>query len=238
MIASELGLGLIELRLIFRQLAFRFFEQHLEGTRIDLCDDVSLVDELPFLERQLEQLTVDSRPDGHGVKRGDRSQRTQSNRQVLPHDRRHADRDREIGRLTSRRRRPTPGARVRCTTAAATAAARTTNVTRHQRMTPPARISATRSGLLGAVGMRASVSVSITLSSCHRQPVTEMVVSRNLVEGGSITFAAAIAACEAGRSAQARPLQSLRAASGDCRPGFKARPRALVAVQRRGISRA
>ena len=83
LIAREFGTSLCELGLIPSLLAFGLCELHVEGTRIDLRQQLTALDELSFVKRHGQQLAIDPRLDGHLVERDHRSERAQSNGHVL-----------------------------------------------------------------------------------------------------------------------------------------------------------
>src|SRR3984893_17992652 len=58
-----------ELRLILRELPLGLVERRLEGARVDLCEHVPGLHPLAFVERDLQQQSVDPAVDGRGVER-------------------------------------------------------------------------------------------------------------------------------------------------------------------------
>ena len=68
-VALEIEPGIGELRLVLGLFRDRLVVLRLVGHRIDLGEDVSLGDVLPFLEGYVDDLAVDLRADGHGVER-------------------------------------------------------------------------------------------------------------------------------------------------------------------------
>ena len=78
----QVELRVLELRLIARHLPLGLGELHLERTGIDLREQVALLDELAFAERDPDELAVDAAPDGDGVHRGHRTEARQVNVEV------------------------------------------------------------------------------------------------------------------------------------------------------------
>ena len=68
-IAIEIEPGVGELRLVLRFLRLRLVVLRLVGRRIDLGEDESLGDVLSLRERDVDDLAVDLRANGHGVER-------------------------------------------------------------------------------------------------------------------------------------------------------------------------
>ncbi len=69
-IAREIELRVLQRRLVLGSLAFGLGQLDLEGTRIDLREQIALLNDLPLLERDVDQLAVDAASDRHGVQRG------------------------------------------------------------------------------------------------------------------------------------------------------------------------
>ena len=86
------------------RLAWAWAELHLEGTRIDHDEEVSLAHVLPFAEGHLDDLPVHPGLDGHGVERRDRAEAGEVDGQVAPLGARR--------RPPARPRRPPCGPRV------------------------------------------------------------------------------------------------------------------------------
>src|SRR5260370_12058359 len=57
-------------------------ELDVEGTRIDLCEKISFVDELTFFKCKNDELTIDGTANGDGVESGDRAKAIEVNGQV------------------------------------------------------------------------------------------------------------------------------------------------------------
>ena len=66
-VALEVALGVCEQRLVERLLGDRLVEDRLKWPRIDLQEEIALLDHLAFLEGDLVDLAVDARADGHRV---------------------------------------------------------------------------------------------------------------------------------------------------------------------------
>src|SRR5216683_4732100 len=63
----EINLGVSAQSLIFGQLPLGLRKLDLEGTRIDLREKLSFVDELTFLERYADELTIDPAANRDGI---------------------------------------------------------------------------------------------------------------------------------------------------------------------------
>ena len=61
LVALQVGLRLLQQPLVVRELALRLLQRHLVGPRVDLRQEVALLDHLAFLEADLGQLAVDLR---------------------------------------------------------------------------------------------------------------------------------------------------------------------------------
>jgi len=70
------------LRLVLGELPQRLFKHDLKGTWIDLREKVSFVDELTFLERNTDELTIDATANRDGVVGGDGAESIEVNGQV------------------------------------------------------------------------------------------------------------------------------------------------------------
>src|SRR5262249_32420111 len=81
-------------RLILRLLGLGLIEHGLEGARIDLHQEVALIDDLAFGKSDLVDLAVDPRPYLYGVEALDGAEPGQIDREISFLDRRHADQDR------------------------------------------------------------------------------------------------------------------------------------------------
>jgi hypothetical protein len=82
LVAREVHPRVRELRLIARQLPLRLLELHLEGSRIDLGQEVAPVDEPAFAEQDRHELSVHAGPHRYGVERDDRTECGKPQRQV------------------------------------------------------------------------------------------------------------------------------------------------------------
>src|SRR5262249_29852435 len=69
-------------RLVSLLLSFGLLELHLKRSRIDLCDEISGLHVLTFLDSKSQKLTIDSSANRYGVKRGYRSQTVQVDRKI------------------------------------------------------------------------------------------------------------------------------------------------------------
>ena len=106
-VALQIDLGVVQRRLVLGELAFRLGQRDLIRARIDLGQEIALLDDLAFLERDLDQLAVDLRLDRDRRERRHRAERVQDDRHVGRFDRSRADRHRagRIGAPGLRRRR-------------------------------------------------------------------------------------------------------------------------------------
>src|SRR6267142_6262800 len=82
LIALKIDLRVFALRLVFSELPQRLLELDLEGTRIDLREKISLVNELTLLEGNADQLAVNAAADSDGVEGGDGAEAIEVNGQV------------------------------------------------------------------------------------------------------------------------------------------------------------
>ena len=71
-VALEVGLGVLEQRLVLLQLADRLLQRDLVGPRIDQGQQVALLDHLAFLEVDLDELAGDLGLDVDGVRAASR----------------------------------------------------------------------------------------------------------------------------------------------------------------------
>ena len=62
----------MEQGLVSRQLSLGLGQLHLKWTRVDLRQEIPVMDALPFLEQDLRQFSVHAGMDGHRVERRDR----------------------------------------------------------------------------------------------------------------------------------------------------------------------
>src|SRR5712692_690450 len=85
--------GVVELGRVASELPLGLFELHLKSARVNLRQQVALVDNLPLCKSNMNELAVNAAVDGDSVKRGDRPQPIQINRQIgaccRGHDYRH-----------------------------------------------------------------------------------------------------------------------------------------------------
>src|SRR6267378_2923261 len=78
----KIDLCILALSLVFSELPERLLQLDLEGTRIDLCKKVSFVDELAFLERNTDELTVHATANRDGIEGRDGAEAIEVNGQV------------------------------------------------------------------------------------------------------------------------------------------------------------
>ena len=91
LIAGEVALRLGEQGLVLGQLALRLRQRRLIGTRIDLGDEIALLDGLPLGKADVLQRSRDLCADGHGLERRDRPERIDGERHFANNDRRDAN---------------------------------------------------------------------------------------------------------------------------------------------------
>ena len=78
-----MSLGVDQVGLVLRLLGERLIEGRLKGPRIDLHEEIALLDHLALLEADLDDLTVNAAADGHGVKRLHRPETVQIDRKSV-----------------------------------------------------------------------------------------------------------------------------------------------------------
>src|SRR6266851_2274356 len=93
----EVELGILQQGLVLGELRFGLLERHLIGSRIDLGEEVALLDHLALLEGDLGQIAVDLGFDRDRRERGDRPELAQRDRHVAFLHRNHPDRHRTAG---------------------------------------------------------------------------------------------------------------------------------------------
>ena len=104
--ALEVFLGADQERLVLSLLCSRLVKRRLEEPRIDLCQQIALLDVLPFRKKHLLQLAIDLRVDADGKGSLHRPQAGEVDRNVLLCRNRDADRHPEgCGRSRGMRRR-------------------------------------------------------------------------------------------------------------------------------------
>ena len=121
LVTRKVGLGLVEQRRILGELRLRQRQRRLIGTRVDLGEEVALLDHLPFLEADLHQPAGDLGLDGdrgerrHGAERVDRDRHVADRRRRVAHGLRRPARTRSgiassapARRLASSARQATP----------------------------------------------------------------------------------------------------------------------------------
>ncbi len=96
LVAFEIQLGILQQRLVTLQRALRLRQRQLIGPRIDLRQQIALVDVLALGEGDAHQLAADLRDDGHGGERRHGAQRVQRDVDIAPGQGR--DRNRDGGR--------------------------------------------------------------------------------------------------------------------------------------------
>ena len=99
----EIDPGVVEQRLIALQLAFELGQLRLEWARIDLGQQVSAADDLPFLEMDAEQLAVHPGSHRDGIEWRDRPEPVEVDPDVARPCRRRYHRDARRGREGSLR---------------------------------------------------------------------------------------------------------------------------------------
>jgi hypothetical protein len=78
----EIHFRVSALSLIFGELSQCLFKLDLEGSRIDLREEISFVDELTFLEGDTDELAIDAAADGDGIESSDRAETVEVHGQV------------------------------------------------------------------------------------------------------------------------------------------------------------
>ena len=96
--ALQVEIGVGEIGLVLRLLGLGLVERRLERPRIDLDQQIALLDELAFLEGDLDDLAVDAGADQHGVEALHGAEAGQIDREIGLLDRRDLDRDGGTGR--------------------------------------------------------------------------------------------------------------------------------------------
>ena len=89
LIAGEVALGLAEQRRVLGQLPLRLRQRRLIGARIDLGEEVALLDDLALGEPDFLQVAGDLGADGHGLERRHRAEGVDGQRHVAERHRRH-----------------------------------------------------------------------------------------------------------------------------------------------------
>ena len=85
--ALQVLLGVVQAGLVLRQLGGRLVEGGLERRRVDLHEEVALLQHLPFLEGDLLDLPIDARAHRHRVRRLHGAEAGENDGKVLPlHD--------------------------------------------------------------------------------------------------------------------------------------------------------
>src|SRR6266436_2888940 len=92
LVPLKIDLRVFALGLVFSELPKRLLKLDLEGTRIDLREKISLVNELAFLEGNADQLAVNAAAHGDGVEGSDGAEAIEVNGQVAALCRRNHDR--------------------------------------------------------------------------------------------------------------------------------------------------
>jgi len=70
-VSLEIDLNVVELGLVFGELAFGLFQHDLVGARVDFNERIAFVDELALGEVHFDDLAVDAAADSHGVEGSD-----------------------------------------------------------------------------------------------------------------------------------------------------------------------
>ena len=89
LIAGKVALGLAEQRCVLGQLPLRLRQRRLIGARIDLGEEVALLDDLALGEPDFLQVAGDLGADGHGLERRHRAEGVDGQRHVAERYRRH-----------------------------------------------------------------------------------------------------------------------------------------------------
>ena len=92
-VTLEIDSGIVQRRLIAEELPFHLFERHLEGSRIDLGQEIAFVHELPLLEIDLLQFAIHAALYRNRVKRRHRPKAREIVGYVLLQGRRDRYRD-------------------------------------------------------------------------------------------------------------------------------------------------
>ena len=82
LITLKIDLGILPLRLVFSKLSQSLLKLDLEGTRINLGEEISLVDKLTFLKRDAAELAIDATANRDGVEGGDRAKAIEIDGQI------------------------------------------------------------------------------------------------------------------------------------------------------------
>ena len=81
-VTLEIDLYVVELRLVFGELAFCLLKHHLVGTRIDFDECIALMDELALGEVHFHDRAVNAAADGYRIESVDRAQTDEVNGKV------------------------------------------------------------------------------------------------------------------------------------------------------------
>src|SRR6185503_12873219 len=76
-VAPDVDARVFEQCLVAGELALGLLQLHLERARVDLREQVALLDELPLGERDPQKLSFDPAPDGYRLQRRYRSEAVQ-----------------------------------------------------------------------------------------------------------------------------------------------------------------
>ena len=90
-VALQIEIGVGEVGLVLRLLGLGLIERRLVGARIDFGEQVALIDQLAFLERDLVDLAVDAGPHLHGIEALNGAEPGQVDRKIGLLDRRDGD---------------------------------------------------------------------------------------------------------------------------------------------------
>jgi hypothetical protein len=96
-IALRLGLHILQVRFVFRQLSYSLVESRLIRPRIDLQQQLTLAHILPFAEVHVEDLSAHAAVQCHGVVGSNGPQRSERHRDSLLLYQRHLHRNRLVG---------------------------------------------------------------------------------------------------------------------------------------------
>src|SRR5256885_4239653 len=82
LITLKIDLGVLPLRLVFSKLSQSLLKLDLEGTRINLGEEISFVEKLTFLKRDAAELAIDATANRDGVEGGDRAKAIEIDGQI------------------------------------------------------------------------------------------------------------------------------------------------------------
>jgi hypothetical protein len=92
-VALKIELRIFQIGLVLRLFGLRHFECRLKGSRVDLHQQIPFIHHLTLTKSDLDHLTVDPAPDGHGVVWLHDAKTVQVHREIGILDRLDRDRD-------------------------------------------------------------------------------------------------------------------------------------------------